>query len=243
MNRKTTVVYCSLVAVVAFAAAGIVASAQTRIYFARGATRATARGYLRGVGEEVNFVLRAKAGQHMRVEIRGRGATRGTVTFPSGGGEGGPGGVVFDGALPDTGDYRIRVTESSMANAWRGSFTLIIDITSPGSTVSLSRYVGKYPSEMFRGVPNLKTRLRTLLAANYRPFFDRLQTEMPIEKDEGALVVRGCMAHSCGIDEAILVINLSDDTLHCAIRSNRTFRTFSENRSSTPGALRRAMEQ
>lgn len=243
MNFKTRAIYCSLIAVIAFASAGIVVSAQTRIYFARGATRVTVRGYLRGVGDEANFVLRAKAGQHMRVEIRGRGATRGTVAFPSGDGEGGPGGVVFDGVLPNTGDYRIRVTESSMANAWRGSFSLIIDVTSPGTTASLSRYVGKYPSEMFRGVPTLKRRLRTLLAANYRPFFDRLQTEMPIENDQGALVVRGCMAHNCGIEEAILVINLDDDTLHCAIRFNRTFRTFSENRSSIPGALRRAMQE
>src|SRR5947207_15583674 len=85
-------------------------------------------GYLRGMRDEVNYVLRAKAGQHMRVEIRGRGPTRGMVTFPSGEGEGGPGGVVFDGNIPDTGDYRIRVTESSMANAWRGSFTLIGDV-------------------------------------------------------------------------------------------------------------------
>lgn len=130
-----------------------------------------------------------------------------------------------------------------MANAWRGNFTLIIDITSARSTSSLSRYVGKYPSELFRNEPNLKTRLRTLLAANYRPFFDRLQTEMPIEKDQNALVVRGCMAHSCGLEEAILVVNLDDNSLHCAIRFNRSFRTFSENRLSTPGALRRAMDQ
>jgi len=227
-----------------------VVSGQTRVYFARGATRATVRGYLRGMRDEALYVLRAKAGQHMRVEIRGRGPTRGTVTFPSGEGEGGPGGVVFDGILPATGDYRIRITESSMAEAWRGNFTLIIDILTgdssargSGSDQNLARYVGQYPSDLFRGAPNLKTRLHTLLGANYRSFFDRLQTEMAIENDGGALVARGCMAHSCGIEEAILVINLDDGILHCAIRFNSRFRTFSENRASIPAALNRAMRQ
>src|SRR5438105_9760740 len=126
MKTKRPLIHGALVAVIVFSAS--IAKSQTRIYFARGATRATARGYLRGIRDEANFVLRAKSGQHMRVEIRGRGPTRGVVIFPSSGQDGGPGGVVFDSVLPDTGDYGIRVTESSMANAWRGSFTVVIDI-------------------------------------------------------------------------------------------------------------------
>jgi hypothetical protein len=122
--------YSLAVALIAYASSA--AGAQTRIYFARRATRAIVRGYLRGINGEALYLLRAKAGQHMRVEIRGRGATRGVVTFPSGGQDGSPGGVVFDGIIPDTGDYRIRVTESSMAEAWRGSFMLIVDVTSEG---------------------------------------------------------------------------------------------------------------
>jgi hypothetical protein len=219
--------------------------AQTRVYFARGATRATARGYLRGIRDEANFVLRAKAGQHMRVEIRGRGATRGMVTFPSGQGDGQPGGVIFDSILPDTGDYRISVGESSMADPWRGSITVIIDVVSEGSdggNRDLSRYAGKYPSELFRREPALKTRLRTLLGTNYNSFFTRLQTEMPIENDGGVLIVRGCMAHQCTIEEAILAIDLGNNTLHWAIKFNSRFRTWSE-RGSIPAALRRAMSQ
>src|SRR5437763_14221685 len=129
----------------------ITAQTPTRINFARGATRATARGYLRGVRDEVFFVMRAQANQHMRVEISGRGATRGVVIFPSGKQDGGPGGVVFDDKIDETGDYRIRVTESSMADAWRGRFVLKIEITSNqaggsnSGTSDLSRYVGQYP--------------------------------------------------------------------------------------------------
>lgn len=244
MNYKSRL-SCCLAAAAIIALTSLVACAQTRVYFARGATRATARGYLRGVGDEANFVLRARAGQHMRVEIRGRGATRGTVTFPSGQSDGQPGGVIFDGILPDTGDYRIRVTESSMADPWRGNFTVILDVVSTGAgggNQDLSRYAGKYPSELFRRQPALKTRLRTLLGTNYRSFFDRLQTEMPIENDGGVLIVHGCMAHQCTIEEAILAIDLGSDTLHCAIKFNSRFRTKSE-RADIPAALRRAMNQ
>jgi hypothetical protein len=65
---------------------------------------------------------------------------------------------------------------------------------------------------------------------------------MPIENDGGVLIVRGCMAHQCTIEEAILAIDPGNDTLHCAIKFNSRFRTWSE-RGSIPAALRRAMQQ
>jgi len=110
----------------------------------------------------------------------------------------------------------------------------------------LESYVGKYPGDLLRGVPSIKRRLRTLLGANYSFFMNRLQTEMPIESDEGALVARGCMAHSCGVEEAVMVINVADGKLHCAILSAKfggKFRVFSEDKAHIPAALRRAMQQ
>ena len=109
----------------------------------------------------------------------------------------------------------------------------------------LESYVGKYPSDLFRGVPSLKPRLRTLLGRNYALFMERLQTEMPIENDAGAIVARGCMAHSCGVEEAVLVINLSD-RIHCAILSEKfggKFKVFSEDSAHIPGALTRAIKR
>jgi hypothetical protein len=228
--------------------------APQRVTFARGATVARATGYLRGIGDEAVFVLRAKAGQHMRVEVNARGATRGMVIFPSGKQDGQPGGVIFDDNIDEAGDYHIRVTESNMADAWRGRFVLKIEILSSGqsnesgssgSTTDLARYVGQYPSKLFKGAPGLKTRLRVLLGANYKSFFDRLQTEMPIERDGGVLIARGCMAHQCTIEESILAIDLSDDKLHVAIKSAEfrgRFKTWSEGDGSVPAALRRAMQ-
>src|SRR5438552_14006390 len=160
MNFRASV-SCIFLAVAVTVGASFTVSAQTRVYFARGSTRATARGYLRGIRDEALFVLRAQSGQHMRVEIKGRGATRGMVIFPSGKQDGAPGGVVFDDNIDETGDYRIRVTESSMANAWRGNFTVTIDIVSEDANAgpandnqTLARYAGRYPSDLCPGVPS-----------------------------------------------------------------------------------------
>jgi len=106
-------------------------SSPRRIVFARGATVARVTGYLKRIDDEAWFVLRVKSGQAMHVEIRGRGLTRGVVVFPSGKQDGGPGGVIFDGETDEDGDYKIRVTESMMAEQWRGRFTLIVRILPP----------------------------------------------------------------------------------------------------------------
>jgi len=235
------------VLVVAF----VTASAQSegapqRIVFARGATVARATGYLRGIRDSAWFVLRASAGQHMRININTRDATRGTVIYPSGKQDGQPGGLIFDETIDETGDYKIGVGESPMANAWRGNFTVVVEIlprgqSTPGSS-NLARYVGKYPNELFRGVPSVQTRLRQLLGANYKAFTDRMQVETPIEKDGDTIVMRGCMAHSCTIEEAILVIDLNDGTPYVALRFNSKFRPpFAADRSRIPESLRRAM--
>lgn len=233
--------------------ASVCASAQTerapqRIVFARAATVARASNYLRHIHDELWFVLRASAGQHMRVEIKGAGATRGVVVFPSGKQDGGPGGVVFDDVLDENGDYRIRVTESTMAEMWRGRVVVIVEIlprgqVSPEPSI-LVKYVGKYPSELFRDLPAVKSRLRALLGTNYQAFMDRMRVETPIEKDGDVLLMRGCMAHLCTIEEAILVLQLSDGRPFVALRSDGTFsKTFPANRSMLPDALIKAMAQ
>ncbi len=110
----------------------------------------------------------------------------------------------------------------------------------------LESYAGKYPSDFLKAQPSYKRRLRNLLGGNYSAFMTRLQTEMPMEIVEGCLVGTGCMAHSCGSEEAIMVINLSDGKLCCAIRStakyNGGYRVFSEDKQHIPHALYRTME-
>ncbi|MFO1464252.1 MAG: hypothetical protein U1F66_10795 [bacterium] len=95
-----------------------------RISFKKGSTQAEVMGQLQGMKDQACFVARARRGQHMRVEISGDGALRGTLRTPSGGGEGQPGGLIFDGELTETGDYRICIEESPMGDAWNGKFQL-----------------------------------------------------------------------------------------------------------------------
>ena len=238
-----------LVALLIVSASTIV-FAQTRgapqkITFARRATVARASGYLRGVRDEKWFVLRVQANQHVRVEIRGHGPTRGVLVFPSGKQDGGPGGIIFDGVVDEHGDYRIRVTESSMANSWRGRFTVTVEVLPPGQSSppssELQSYVGKYPSELFRGVPAIKSRLRGLLGTNYGDFFERMQVETPIENSDDMLVMRGCKAHQCTIEEAILAIDSNSGKLYVALKFGSRFRTFTGG-APVPEALRQAMQ-
>ena len=231
----------------------VCASAQTerapqRIVFARGATIARATGYMRHIHDELWFVLRASAGQHMRVEINGDGSTRGVVVFPSGKQDGGPGGMIFNGVIDENGDYKIRVTESTMGEMWRGKVVVIVEAlprgqVSPEGSV-LEKYIGKYPSELFRDLPAVKGRLRDLLGTNYQAFLDRRQVETPIEKDDDALVMRGCMAHLCTIEEAILVLQIYDGRPSVALRIDGKFsKTFSTYGPIVPDSLKKAMAQ
>jgi hypothetical protein len=97
------------------------------IFFRPGATSKRVYGRLFNINDKRYFTLHARAGQHMTVRITGAGPTRGLVTFPLGGTDGGPGGLIFDGTLPSTGNYLITVSESSMGTQWVGDFH--IDIT------------------------------------------------------------------------------------------------------------------
>lgn len=107
---------------------GASARCPNRIVFRRGATSARVFGRLFGINDHRFFVLRARAGQHMKVTITGAGPTRGIVFFPGGGSSGMPGGVIFDENLPRTGDYIIEVSESMMGEAWVGDFRLDVSI-------------------------------------------------------------------------------------------------------------------
>lgn len=134
------------------------------------------------------------------------------------------------------------------------SFLLLISLAWPGihtpttsaAPQNLRSYVGKYPSALLKDVPSLKTRLRKVLRGNYSFFMNRMQTEMPIEYDEGAIVAIGCMAHSCTTEDAVMVINLADGKMHCAIRSgkfNGGYRVYSEDKNNISQALYHAMEK
>ncbi len=102
------------------------AACPIRIVFARGWYSSQASATMTGIRSERWFVVHARAHQTMVVLVEGAGPTRGEVHFPNGRMDGQPGGRVFDGILPVSGDYRIRVTESLMGTAWRGRVTVVV---------------------------------------------------------------------------------------------------------------------
>jgi hypothetical protein len=68
---------------------------------------------------------------------------------------------------------------------------------------------------------------------------------MAIVNDGGFLIIHGCMAHECTIEESILALDLGADKIHVAIKSadfRGEFKTWSEGGARIPAALRRAMQ-
>jgi hypothetical protein len=99
-----------------------------RISFASGAYSGQASAHMSNINSTRWFVVNARAGQHMIVIVKGAGPTRGIVYFPGGGYAGQPGGRVFDATLKTSGDYRIRVNESSMGEEWSGRVDVVVVI-------------------------------------------------------------------------------------------------------------------
>ncbi len=106
-----------------------------RIQFAPGSSSGSVSGSLR---QPQSFILNARAGQHMTVSIAlvGGGFTEimGLVIDPAGGQTPaalGPSGVFYDGLLPASGDYTIRVNASSQVP--NASFVLTVVVTNSAS--------------------------------------------------------------------------------------------------------------
>ena len=105
----------------------------TRIRFTVGAISAQVRGRFTPANERPHYVIKAGKGDHMVVNIIPvtRGLTMaGTVASPSGQGDGGPGGIVFNADLTEGGDFTIEVSQHTMGSNYKsGSFILEIVIT------------------------------------------------------------------------------------------------------------------
>ena len=94
-----------LVPITSFAQRHRNANPPTRIRFTTGAISAQVPGSFSPAHERPRFVIKARKGDHMVVNIIPvtRGLTMaGTVGFPSGQGDGGPGGIVMNADLDES---------------------------------------------------------------------------------------------------------------------------------------------
>jgi hypothetical protein len=103
------------------------------IVFKPGQTRVQVSGRFSKNVREVYFSFHANAGQHLLVTITPEATqliTAGTVIYPSGKQDGGPGGIVFDSNLTESGKYRLRVTPRQSQAEGTGKFRVLVEILS-----------------------------------------------------------------------------------------------------------------
>lgn len=101
----------------------------SRIDFKKGNTSTTVKGHLEHMQDKAIYLVHAQAGQKMTVQVSAEGGSARVGIYspsskPLGGG---PGGDTIN-SLPETGDYRIEVTESSMGEEYNSSFELKVEI-------------------------------------------------------------------------------------------------------------------
>lgn len=108
-------------------------STAQRIKFATGAISAQATGQFTPANERVRYVIKARAGDHMIINVipLTKSLTMaGTVKTPSGEGDGGPGGIIMNSDLTESGDYTIEVFQHTMGSSLAsGKFILEVVIT------------------------------------------------------------------------------------------------------------------
>jgi hypothetical protein len=115
------------------AQSGASAHSARRIRFERGAISTQVRGQLNRKQSELFYVVKARAGQHMIVNVVPLGNPYGLVPFvlvtpPKGEGTGDKSSI-YEGDLTDSGDYQIRVAVNQMASeSSAGGFLLEVVI-------------------------------------------------------------------------------------------------------------------
>ena len=102
-----------------------------RIKFKAGGTSARVRGRLRGQNDVARYIIRVRAGQHMRVTVESEQLANPQidVRFPSGQRmDRDMQGTQFDTESTEAGDYRINVSEGRKGDPSNGIFYLNVEV-------------------------------------------------------------------------------------------------------------------
>ena len=108
----------SLISIAAASSAD--ASADTPIHFAKGQVSTTVTGKLSPKQNEHWYQLSAASGQYALINIAPLAGTSetanvGVLQFPDGSQDGTKGGIIYQGCLPASGKYRLRIARNLMA--------------------------------------------------------------------------------------------------------------------------------
>lgn len=112
----------------------------------------------------------------------------------------------------------------------------------PALVASWNAYLecnGKYPDEigLLENEP-LRSRFRSMLGKDHRLFLERFVVTPPVEISQTSLYVEGCKPFACGMDEAVIVVDLSKDAIYAGVVRNKMVKLYSEkNNSGYPDRL------
>ena len=100
--------------------------------------------------------------------------------------------------------------------------------TTPALSVTLKKFVGKYPYEVkLLDNPALKDRLKKLLGPDFAAMKANWNVETPIEIENGIFMASGCEQHNCGDNRYVMFVDLEKDNINVLHIENGT-QTYAE---------------
>lgn len=120
----------------------------------------------------------------------------------------------------------------------------VVTSPTPKTANDFSKYIGKQAYNIMSDT-DIKTRLKTLMKRDYSIFSQNLSVCPPFTKKGNYLVASCCAPNSCGIEMSFVALDLSKNTLHCAIMSDSlspNVEYFSEN-GVIPSVLKSAVAE
>ena len=141
----------ALISVATLSSIAVAKSSDTPIHFAKGALTSTITGKLKPNENEHWYKFNASSWQYAVINIAplaGKGigtaetANVGVLHMPNGTQDGTKGGIIYQGCLPATGDYRLRIARNLMATQGKtAGYTVEIMILPKPASESLCEYL------------------------------------------------------------------------------------------------------
>ena len=148
---RTLLLSTALISFTINSSIAIAKSSDTPIHFAKGAINSTITGKLKPNGNEHWYRFNADSGQYAVINIAplaGKGigtsetANVGVLHMPNGTQDGTKGGIVYQGCLPASGDYRLRIARNLMATQGKtAGYSVEIMILPKYASESLCEYL------------------------------------------------------------------------------------------------------
>jgi len=106
---------------------------------------------------------------------------------------------------------------------------------SPATIAYISKYAGKYPSDVKLWTTQpLNRRLHALLKTQYAALIHNMEVNNPIEKADIVLYTMGNKTHGGGTDDAWFVVDPKKDITNVFLRADSKLKIYKERNISLP---------